>query len=1338
MQRKPPVPPPATNSSQIANAYQANANIPSFNMPSAYQVPPAVPSFGQLTSGPIPPPPFPPIPANPQEFPEQAPPFSTGSRPNSSHAFPPQHRSAQANNIGRTANIDRLMIPMDKEEGELSDRDMERKSSSSGQDAGIVVPQPTRSGTIDNRAAEAGGIWNQKAQKRKSPVTKARDLRKITHQNKPATSSARVPSGPRAYDSYTSNRHANPPKGNSYSPLENRRYDQYIPERRDNGPSYLQRSISPPNAHERKKATVNVPSASPHNHVSSQQCHDNKPATPLSSSHYSPTAGKPYSEIRNLAKNALLNLIPLKVEYKDFINEGINEEVVKGLFEELRLRIPNAAPTQRIEESSHKHTPFPHAPQLTESNTSPARSSMSQGTQSLRTLTASDAPPPPQRQTSAEISKARGSADNENAPIPPTKKALLASVATGTGVQLANDGSVGPKLSRAELIKQRFAERENKKAKMAAPVEEAKPHGLPDPMSDREKELAAEKEKKVKNELIKQRMEALKKSASLKGTGPPSAGNADTGKTTDQPRTLANGSVPQEIPLIKQQAQAPAAAAGANVPFTGIPGLFMTSSSAPSNDASSNSNQDPTPPPQVHGTNRRKRPVAADFEDTPTPPASSFKRPFGRSRVERPLVIEVSDDDTANGDDDTDMDIDDDDGPDSDRQQRHAQPSQGRNAIRDFPPLPDFPNKRRPGTWGSAPVSAMSTPPLSKDSPFSYPNGRGKSSAQEDLKRKYEQIQLMQKKIAELELKKAKPGTSRGQTPGTPGRSAQPAKKDQTPKTSEKTEAAEAAAAAAEIDRLIEDANRQVNVDKLELAEAKAANLKNVEQDGTAEAESEHQKRLRLAEIEYGIPLIDAEVEKSRSKVEELRAETAKWEAAVREGLEGKRKLIEEMEMLKIKESKNQVEIQTNESEREELGESPRRDSHSVNRESDRPKERRTHSVAMTTAVSDATDGPSHIETTQEPKDMSNELVTTAHAGLITEADLSLQEASMKTTSNTNPTPPSRSSDAMDIEMGSAEDSEMNVRTEAHTDVLLVEGPSDPIAEIIEAASCAPVANVEAIADTNEVADAEMEDADAVDLNRQSIVDDSEATSNQEDKPLATGNGSDKEEGPPDGSRESSDESDFYEPPEATHSPFHERASSASNQASPNVTSPTNQATADAQTQLAVPEPTAEPAIEKPGYEEYFTPYDSPLKQFRAYRYHRNYLKDVPGGFRSLTYSHNIDPNKPLCMFETSGVCNDTGCQDQHFRDMKLNDDMVLVHLGSVNEGHDAEEKAQYTEGLKQIIQNMRNQKVKDFSTVASQITGYRSRFLKDESRVLILDLQNQQRKSPGTQTGGT
>jgi hypothetical protein len=69
----------------------------------------------------------------------------------------------------------------------------------------------------------------------------------------------------------------------------------------------------------------------------------------------------------------------------------------------------------------------------------------------------------------------------------------------------------------------------------------------------------------------------------------------------------------------------------------------------------------------------------------------------------------------------------------------------------------------------------------------------------------------------------------------------------------------------------------------------------------------------------------------------------------------------------------------------------------------------------------------------------------------------------------------------------------------------------------------------------------------------------------------------------------------------------------------------------------------------------YFTPYTSPLKLFRAYRFHPHYTDDVLGGYGSLTYSHNIDPYKPLCAYETAGgICNDRSCEDQHFRDMRL------------------------------------------------------------------------------------
>ncbi len=69
----------------------------------------------------------------------------------------------------------------------------------------------------------------------------------------------------------------------------------------------------------------------------------------------------------------------------------------------------------------------------------------------------------------------------------------------------------------------------------------------------------------------------------------------------------------------------------------------------------------------------------------------------------------------------------------------------------------------------------------------------------------------------------------------------------------------------------------------------------------------------------------------------------------------------------------------------------------------------------------------------------------------------------------------------------------------------------------------------------------------------------------------------------------------------------------------------------------------------------YFAPYESALKSFKAYRYHPQYSQDVSGGFRSLTYSHQINAEKPLCKYEAAGgVCNDQQCQDQHFRSMQL------------------------------------------------------------------------------------
>ena len=72
-----------------------------------------------------------------------------------------------------------------------------------------------------------------------------------------------------------------------------------------------------------------------------------------------------------------------------------------------------------------------------------------------------------------------------------------------------------------------------------------------------------------------------------------------------------------------------------------------------------------------------------------------------------------------------------------------------------------------------------------------------------------------------------------------------------------------------------------------------------------------------------------------------------------------------------------------------------------------------------------------------------------------------------------------------------------------------------------------------------------------------------------------------------------------------------------------------------------------------------FTPYESPLKQFKSFRYHPQYLKEVSNGFRSLTYSHTINPEIPLCRYELSGVCNDDSCQSQHLRSIGLSGALI-------------------------------------------------------------------------------
>ncbi|KAH7377675.1 hypothetical protein BKA66DRAFT_443223 [Pyrenochaeta sp. MPI-SDFR-AT-0127] len=135
-----------------------------------------------------------------------------------------------------------------------------------------------------------------------------------------------------------------------------------------------------------------------------------------------------------------------------------------------------------------------------------------------------------------------------------------------------------------------------------------------------------------------------------------------------------------------------------------------------------------------------------------------------------------------------------------------------------------------------------------------------------------------------------------------------------------------------------------------------------------------------------------------------------------------------------------------------------------------------------------------------------------------------------------------------------------------------------------------------------------------------------------------------------------------------------------------------------------------------------FTPYESPLRMFKSYRYHPSYAQDVAGGFLSLTFSHQIDPERRLCQFESAGgSCNDAECPDQHFRDLNITGEKLLVQLGTANPGKTPDEKQKWNDGLRGVLKELRQKNIKDPNGIAVEIAKYRRQFLNDDTRVVNL-----------------
>ena len=69
---------------------------------------------------------------------------------------------------------------------------------------------------------------------------------------------------------------------------------------------------------------------------------------------------------------------------------------------------------------------------------------------------------------------------------------------------------------------------------------------------------------------------------------------------------------------------------------------------------------------------------------------------------------------------------------------------------------------------------------------------------------------------------------------------------------------------------------------------------------------------------------------------------------------------------------------------------------------------------------------------------------------------------------------------------------------------------------------------------------------------------------------------------------------------------------------------------------------------------------------------------------------------------------------------LTLADHIILGAMGK-GEGSTTEEKDEYIKGLKSLIVDLRERKIKDLDAIAEAIARYRLKFLDDASRVLPL-----------------
>ncbi|KAI0109373.1 hypothetical protein F4776DRAFT_657188 [Hypoxylon sp. NC0597] len=397
------------------------------------------------------------------------------------------------------------------------------------------------------------------------------------------------------------------------------------------------------------------------------------------------------AEAKKKAQEAILGLWPLKVRYQDYIEEGFDEKLIKGLFTDLGLEASIPKPP-----TTHKPTTDPDAPTATS-------------------------------EPSKAIPEPQDAKDEPSTTSKPKQPATASSTANASTVGDAKTVAMTAAEERKDKIARKLAA---KAQKTVAPVQPSAPSPPSQPTltnisitTSSSVSPAKAKTRAENNAILHQKLAALKKQQEEKAAAEKRQASENTAKSaTPQIAPLNNSVTIPGVSMGKNNGESPV-----NPPTSTIPALEPTRRSVSTEKSLPRDSSIPglflvTQPSQP--TNRSlKRPVASDFDNYPSP-AGTLKR----TRTQETLIIDVSDDE------DVEMDIGSPTDEPNSSNEIINQPSR-QNPLGTFPPLSDSSNwKQR-----SSPSSSVPTPPV--------------HGAKLDLLNK--RIEEAKRRIAEAEAKKA-------------------------------------------------------------------------------------------------------------------------------------------------------------------------------------------------------------------------------------------------------------------------------------------------------------------------------------------------------------------------------------------------------------------------------------------------------------------------------------------------------------------------------------------------------------------------------------------------------